>query len=138
MPSGELPIFSARGPRLNAAIDNFSRKLFCALYYKHADSILPASGGIAIRWFTNVQIDADEIPRSLAPLLSNFPVLQRSQTKLDDQFFYRWVVATEKSVAVFLTFFRRSFAILGFVSRDAEDSKLLLEGAQIIRPYSHM
>src|SRR6266851_3544450 len=121
MPDGQLPIFSARGLRLNAAIGNFSRKLFCALYYRHAAFILPVGGGIAMRWFTNVQIDADEIPRSLAPLVSNFPMLERARTKLDDQFFYRWVVAEERSVAVFLAFFRRSFAILGYVSRNTED-----------------
>jgi hypothetical protein len=134
----DLPALSVRGPRINAAIENFGRKLFCALFYKHAGSILPSEGGIAIRWFTNVQIDADEIPRSLAPLLSNFPKLERSRTKLDDQFFYRWAVATDtKAVGAFLAFFRRSFAILGYVNRNAKDFGALGQEARIVRPFKH-
>jgi hypothetical protein len=31
------------------AVENFSRKLFCALYYKHAEQILCPEGGIAVR-----------------------------------------------------------------------------------------
>lgn len=137
MPDGQLPIFSVRGPKLNAAIESFARKLFCALYYKHTNTILPPGGGIALRWFTNVQIDADEIPRSLAPLVSNFATLERSRTKLDDQFFYRWVVAEEKSLGVFLAFFRRSFAMLGYLDRNAAALRDVLAEATIVKPYDH-
>lgn len=133
-----VAMLSVRGSRLNAAIENFGRKLFCALYYKHTGAILSNKGGIAIRWFTNVQIEADEIPRSLAPLLSGFPVLERSRTKLDDQFFYRWGLAKDSTaVAVFLAFFRRSFAMLGYVNRDAKDFEALGQEARIIMPYQH-
>jgi hypothetical protein len=62
----ELPVLSAKGPLVNAAIENFARKLFCALYYKHTGQILPSSGGIAVRWYSNVQIERDQIPRSIA------------------------------------------------------------------------
>lgn len=133
-PDGELPILAV-GPRIHAAIENVARKLFCALFYKHTSRILPVTGGIAYRWFTNMQIEADHIPRELDPLLKNFPVLQRANTKLDDQFFYRWVTADEKSIAVFLAFFRRSFAILGFVSDDATIFRVQ-EGERIVRPLS--
>ena len=136
MRDGKLPILSVRGPCVNAAIANFARKLFCALYYMHSSRIVPSAGGIAFRWYTNVQIDADEIPRDLAPLLSHFPVLQRARTGLDDQFFYRWNVAEEKSMGAFLAFFRRSFAILAFVSDDAKAFPSE-EGMQVIRPYNH-
>lgn len=130
----ELPVLSAKGPLVNAAVENFSRKLFCALYYKHTGQILPTSGGVAVRWYSNVQIERDEIPRSLAPVLAGFPKLQRSRTNLDDQFFYRWGVADTKAVAAFLAFFRRSFAIIGYVNRDASDFKLPA-GARIVRPF---
>jgi len=74
----------------------------------------------------------------LAPLVSGFPVLERSRTKLDDQFFYRWGLATDsKAVGVFLAFFRRSFAMLGYVNQNARDFDALGEDAQIVRPYEH-
>jgi hypothetical protein len=41
-----MPI-SLQGPLVNVAVENFSRKLFCALYYKHAEQILCPEGGIA-------------------------------------------------------------------------------------------
>lgn len=147
MPDGQLPILSVRGPHISSAIEKFTRKLYCALFYRHAGEILSKQGGILFRWYTNIQIEADEIPRDLAPLLSGFPVLQRARTKLDDQFFYRWVVSQEKNMAVFLSFFRRSFAILGFVSDDADVLKRVdaEEGErhrrespfQLVRPYDY-
>jgi hypothetical protein len=146
MPDGSLPILSARGPLVNGAIANFTRKLFCALYYKHATKILPNTGGIRFRWYTNLQIEADHIPRNLGPLLTSFPVLKRQHTKLDDQFFYRWAMSKEKTIVAFLAFFRRSFAILGFVGDDVEQLRITEEEEevekenrvfQIIRPYDY-
>ena len=132
----ELPVLSAKGPLVNAAVENFSRKLFCALYYKHTKEILPKSGGIAIKWYSNVQIERDEIPRSIAPILPGFPKLERSRINLDDQFFYRWGVEETKAEAAFLAFFRKSFAIVGYVNRDANDIELPAN-ARIVRPYAY-
>lgn len=130
----DLPLLSARGPLINGAIENFSRKLFCALYYKHANAILSSEGGIAVKWYSNIQIENEEIPRELAAVLAGFPKLERARTKLDDQFFYRWGVADTKTVAAFLTFFRRSFAILGYINVNAT-AFVLPDGAHILRPY---
>jgi hypothetical protein len=130
----DLPLLSVRGPLINAAVENFARKLFCALYYKHAAQIIPPAGGIAVQWFTNIQIDNDEIPRELASVLVEFPKLERSRTKLDDQFFYRFGVPDTKSNAIFLAFFRRSFAILGLVNIAATDLTLG-PNAKILHPY---
>ena len=126
---------SVRGPLINDAVEKFSNKLFCALYYKHAGRILPSTGGIAIRWWSNIQIENDEIPTSILPAIPDIPTLQRANTTLNDQFFYRWGVADTKAIAAFLAFFRRSFAVLGYVRCDA--SKFgLPEDARILRPYN--
>lgn len=129
----ELPVLSVNGPLVNRAVENFSRKLFCALHYKHVGKILPKSGGIAIRWFSNLQIENEEIPRSIAPILAGFPKLERSRIKLDDQFFYRWVVVDTKRSGAYLAFFRRSFAILGFVNEQFSDFNLPTD-ARIVQP----
>lgn len=130
----DLPVLAVNGPLVNAAVENFSRKLFCALYYKHTGRILSSSGGIAVRWFSNIQIEGDEIPRSIAPVLVGFPKLERSRMKLDDQFFYRWGIADTKTVAAFLAFFRRSFAIVGYVNNEAVNFRLPAH-ARILKPY---
>lgn len=132
--TAELPFLSVSGPRLNAAIENFGRKLFCALFYKHTGVILPAKGGIAMKWFSNIQIENDEIPRDLAKLVVGFPTLSRSRTNLDRQFFYRYGISDTKQLAVFLAFFRQSFAILGYVNTDANDFDLP-DNPKILRPF---
>lgn len=130
----ELPVLAVDGPLVNGAVENFSRKLFCALHYKHVGKILPKSGGIAIRWFSNLQVENEEIPRSIAPILAGFPKLERARIKLDDQFFYRWVVVDTKKAGAYLAFFRKSFAILGFVNEQISDFSLP-PNAQIVQPY---
>ncbi len=133
--TSDLPVLSVRGPLVNAAIAHFGRKLFSALYYKHLGHALPATSGIAVKWYTNVQIDNDEIPRALEPVVRSWPTLVRSNTKLDDQFFYRYGVADTKRVAAFLAFFRRSFAMLGYVHLDAAELGQP-ESATIVRPFN--
>jgi hypothetical protein len=134
MSYADIPALSVKGPLVNRAVMNFGRKLFCALYYKHSGLILGPSGGVAIHWFSNLQIEGDEIPRSLATVLKEFPKIERSRTNLDDQFFYRWGMADTKEVAAFLAFFRRSFAMLGYVNQRAEEFGLP-DSAVIVRPY---
>lgn len=96
----DLPLLSVRGPLVNGAINSFARKLACALFYKHTASIAPSEAPIAVRWYTNLQINNDEIPRELAELLVNFPTLVRAGTSLHDQFFYRWALSDTRSMAV--------------------------------------
>ncbi len=124
IPPAGLAFLSVKGPLVNAAVANFGRKLFMALYYKHTGKILPKDGGIAILWYSNLQIENDEIPRGFAPLVSGFPNLERSKMDLSDQFFYRFGVTDDLKASVFLAFFRRSFAILGYVNAAAVDISL--------------
>lgn len=129
----DIPALYIGGPLVNQCVMNFARKLFCALYYKHAEAILDPEGGIAVRWFSNLQVEADEIPRSLADVLNRVPTLHRAKTGLEDQFFYRWGISDTGRIAVFLAFFRQSFAILGFVAQDAGDI-IGPDESDIVRP----
>lgn len=132
---GDFPMLNVSGPLVNKAVINFGQKLFLALYYKHSGIILGNEGGIAIRWYTNLQIEGEEIPRELAPLVANFPVLERSRKELSDQFFYRYGHSDNNAIWVFLAFFRRTFAVLGYLN--INKSKFdLAEGAEIRQPYS--
>jgi hypothetical protein len=131
----DMPVLAVNGPLVNAAVERFSCKLFCALFYKHSGNILPVAGGIAVRWFSNLQIQGEEIPRSIASVLQGFPKLKRSRMNLGDQFFYRWGIADTRTVAGFLAFFRRSFAIVGYLNVDISDFELP-EHARIVRPFT--
>lgn len=139
-PSGasaaDMPLLHVGGPLVNSAVEQFGRKLFLALYYKHVQTILPAEGGIAVRWYSNLQIENEEIPRQLAEIVRGLPTLERCNTSLYDQFFYRYGITDTQKLAVFLAFFRRSFAVLGYLNRNANDFKLP-PGARIFRPFGN-
>jgi hypothetical protein len=129
-----LPVLSVSGPLVNGAIENFARKLFSALFYMHAGQIVSPSGRIAFRWYSNLQVNADEIPRTLAQVVPNMPVLERNAAPLNDQFFYRWGVTDTRAMAAFLVFFTQSFAMLGVIRQDSEDLGLP-EHARILKPF---
>ena len=134
--SAHVPVLSLKGPLVNKAVTNFGRKLFLALYYKHTGEILTKRSGIAPLWFSNLQIEDDELPRELADLVKKFPTLERSKTNLHDQFFYRYVISDCGNLSVFIAFFRKSFAILGYINKEANNFKLP-EGTTILRPFNH-
>jgi len=135
-PITELPVLSVAGPLVNGAVEQFSRKLFCALFYKHTGQILGPAGGIATRWYSNVQINADEIAREIALVTPFAPNLERNAVVLDDQFFYRWGITDSNGMGAFLTFFRRSFAIFGVVALDTSSLPEPTVGT-VLRPFSH-
>ena len=136
MTSADIPALSLKGPLVNKAVTNFGRKLFLALYYKHTNKVLPRESGVALLWFSNLQIENNELPKEIAGLVSNFPKLERCNTNLYEQFFYRYIISDCGAQAVFVAFFRQSFAIFGCINKDASKFKLP-EGAIILRPFEH-
>lgn len=134
-PVTALPVLSVSGRLVNDAIGNFSRKLFCALFYKHANQILGHAGGIGYRWYSNVT--AREIPKDIASIVPGMPILERNAKPLGDQFFYRWGVTDTKRMGAFLVTFNLSFAILGVVTQDANSIPVPPE-SRILKPYSRL
>lgn len=129
----DLPVLSVRDERIHDAVANFGRKLGLALYYKHTAKVLRSEGGVAVRWYSNVQVGADEIPRELADVLPHFPRLERLRRDLSEQFFYRIGMSEENRMAAYLAMFRRSFAIVGFIHVDAV--VLQAEHVRVLHPY---
>ena len=103
-----------------------------ALYYKHLDRILPSTGGIALKWYTNLQVVNGEIPEEVENSLLGHSATRRCNTNLEDQFFYKFGI-TEKHSAVFVAVFRMSFAIVGIVKNVAEELNIV-EGITIHKP----
>jgi len=134
-PVTALPVLSVSGPLVSNAIANVSRKLFCALFYKHTEQILTHAGGIGYRWYSNVM--AQEIPKEIAQIVPGMPILERNAKPLNDQFFYRWGVTDTKRMAAFLVTFNLSFAVLGVVTQDARSIPVPRE-SRILKPYTRL
>jgi hypothetical protein len=136
-PSGKPPsgLLSITDPRFEQAIHQFGTKLMLALFYRHTQVIIPRSGGIPFRWFSNAQNLDEMLPRdTLAPLLGGFADLKRESTSLKDQFFYRYAIADTKNAAAFLAFFNQAIVMLGFVFPDISKVKVP-ENATVLVPY---
>lgn len=141
VPEGEVvsqaPILAVDKPVINDAVALFGRKLFLALYYKHTGLILPQTGGVAIRWYSNLQVSSGELPREQLAAFSGIPIVQRCNTSLDNQFFYQYGITECKGGAAFVTSFRQSFLMVGFVYASAERMQGKVNESEICRPFSH-
>lgn len=132
---GEFPVIKIDDPVIDESIKIFGRKLLLALYYMHSSIILPQSGGVALRWYTNLQVARGDVPDEVKVLLKNVPRLERCNTNVGDQFRYSYGITECKGGAAFLIDFRMSFSIAGFVYLDSSRFKGLGE-EEIYGPFS--
>ncbi|ALO44889.1 hypothetical protein [Pseudohongiella spirulinae] len=133
--AGNAPLIRV-GPLVNEAVTNFSRKLILALYYQQTGTILNHDAGIAIRWFSNLEVAQGKLPAELAQYIRGYPDIVRCNTSLKDQFSYGYTFSDCGRLSIFLVFFRRSFTIVGAVNLDS-DKFDLPDIAKILKPYNH-
>ncbi|MCB1864444.1 MAG: hypothetical protein KDG50_03375 [Chromatiales bacterium] len=134
--STEMGFLDLSHPGILEAITIFGRKLSLALYYKHTGRILGSRGGIAVNWFTNLELTAGELPPKVLSVMNGFPKVERANTSLGKQFYYRYGITACKTALGFVAYFRQSFAILGFVSPSAERLKTKSDVQFIHGPFS--
>ena len=133
LPDGHPPLLNVRGPHMNRAVLRVGFKLGCALYYLHSSRIVPLAGGVLIRWFTNVQAFADELPEEISQLTHAQGVVLRNSRSLSDQFEYRHGASADYEAFAFAARFRQSFLIFGLALRDVSSVPTLKVGA-LLRP----
>lgn len=136
--SSDVPVLSVRGPIVRAAVDDFSRKLFLSLHYKHTGKIVPQTGGVAMKWITNSTSENPEFLEAIEQLrngLRNPPEMQRSNTRLEDQFSYKYFTNEVGTFSAYFVVFRESFAMLGNVRTDAQDFPDVMRDRGILTPF---
>jgi hypothetical protein len=114
----ELPMAGVNAQLVTDAAYVILTKLFCALHYKHAGSILPAEGRIFIRWITNGYIHRGVGFAEFVELLKSRPKLVRSKIDLTKQFDYVYLADPDGSFSAFFCFFRTFFIGYGLVFAD--------------------
>lgn len=121
----ELPILNAKGPLLKDAMTIFGVKLFCALYYKEVECILPIEGGIAVSWYTNVNRMLGEFPEDAHSIIqehSHEPKLVHGKLSIKDAFEYN-IATTENLTAAFRASFGKDLHLFGIVHRDRSTAR---------------
>ena len=125
---------SVSGPLVNKSIQIFGAKLALALHYHCVGKIVPASGAIAVKWFTNWDRVNNQIPESLFSLLGTPRTLKQGDWSVLDQFEYSWVVTDCQSTGHYVSTFRQSFLVAGLVHVDADKLKAMFPKVNLIRP----
>jgi hypothetical protein len=113
---------------MNGAVRSLAGKLSKGIFFRDAGQIFPKEGCLLMRWFTNAELVRDGTYAMfdlLQHLSGDAPRTVRSGTFLDDQFSYKFSLATERTTFVLQCRFSETF---GFVVFGSSDQGLLESG----------
>jgi hypothetical protein len=123
------------GPLVSMHMQTFAAKLGFALYYALTKQIVPKAGGVAARWFSNVERLEGKFPECAFKYLPPPQTLKQGKLEVSDQFVYQWRMAEGNRMGLFFAYFRLSFAVFAVVANN--ESLLEIETAhpmRIVRP----
>jgi hypothetical protein len=124
-----------KGPLVSMHMQTFATKLGFALYYEATKQIVPQTGGVAARWFSNVERFEGKFPDLAFTYLLPSQTLKQGKFEVSDQFGYQWRMAEGNRIGLFFAYFRLSFAVFAVVANNK--SLLEVETAhpmRIVRP----
>jgi hypothetical protein len=98
-------------PRLMDAMHFFGAKIGMALHHHATGAILPRDGGVAVRWYSNVDSIAGDIPSSLLELFNSPKTLRQGSFEISGQFQYDSRAMPDGSLSMHWATFRFSFAV---------------------------
>lgn len=111
-------LLRTNGPLVSSHMQTFAFKIGFALYYEMTKTILPKTGGVVARWFSNYERLQGGFPQSVFEHLLPPTTLRQGKFEVSDQFEYQWRIAEGDRMAMFLSTFRHSFAVLAFAAVD--------------------
>jgi hypothetical protein len=106
------------GPLVHKYMQVFSLKLGLALHKEVSGNILPETGGIAVRWFSNYEKFTGDFPDQLTNFLCPSKTLVAGKKHVSDQFQYAWEIAENKEFGIYFASFRMAFAVFAAVATD--------------------
>lgn len=118
------------GPLVSAHMQTFAYKIGFALYYEVTKKIVPTGGAVAARWFSNAERMAGQYPPADYDFLLPRQTLRQGKFEVADQFGYQWRMTEDERSGIFVSEFRRSFAVVSFVTLDSN----LLSDAETKHP----
>ena len=106
------------GPLVSSHMQTFATKLGFALFYEVTGEIVPMTGGVAARWFSNMDRLEGTFPQSVFDVLLPPETLKQGKFNVAEQFSYQWRLTEGERAALFFASFRQSFAVLAFAATD--------------------
>ena len=126
-------VLNCSGPLLNRSIHIFGAKLGFALHYAVTGRIIPPEGGVAVRWFSNFDAVTGGIPPEAIRVLGSPHTLRQGKWEVEEQFDYAFAVTEDAMMAAYFSTFRKSFAVLSWVSDDEARFRDIAD-VQVLRP----
>lgn len=111
-------LLRANGPLVSSHMQTFAFKIGFSLYYEITKKVLPKTGGVVARWFSNYDRLNCTFPQTVFDHLLPPTTLRQGKFEVSDQFEYQWRLAEGNRMGMFLATFRRSFAVLAFAAVD--------------------
>ena len=118
LPIDAAGVLNCSGPLLNRSIQAFGAKLGLALHYANTGLVIPAAGGVAVRWYSNYDDLTGGIPRDLFQILGRRETLKQGRWNASEQFSYAYAITENAEMAAYFSTFRKSFAVVSWVSAD--------------------
>jgi hypothetical protein len=134
IPSDAAGVLNASGPLLDRSIQVVGAKLGLALYYKTTNRIVPLAGGVAVRWYTNFDRVTGKFPADLYQILGPPKTLQQGSWNVGEQFIYNFALTPNMNMGIYLSIFRKSFAVLSLVSDDVSHFPPFVKNTKLHRP----
>jgi len=113
---------------MHGAVRVLAGKLSKGIFYRDVGTIFPKEGCLLMHWFSNAELVRDGtyvMFDMLDGLAGDAPRTKRAGTFLDDQFSYKFTLATEKTTFVLQCRFSETF---GFVVFGSAENGLLESG----------
>lgn len=128
------------GPLVSNHMQTFATKLGFAFYHELTQSIIPPSGGVVARWFSNVDRLEGKFPQTIFDVLLPAQTLRQGRFEVSSQFAYQWRLSEGERMGLFCAFFGQSFAVVVCAATDqsllaieAVDQDLIVHPGKIRR-----
>lgn len=100
----------------------FSRRLTCALFYKHIGKVLPPEHMVKTQWMQFAHGKAEELIGAITADMPHLTLTARVNTNIGLQFGYRWYADIETETFVFAAQFAKAFFVFGLASRASKET----------------
>jgi hypothetical protein len=114
-------VLNVAGPMINWAVRVLGGKLGLAMHFNQTKRIVPTTGCVAVRWYSNYDALTGMIPGDFLTMLGPPETLRQGRFEVSNQFTVSSAVSTESRLSAHFATFRKSFAIAAFVAEDEAD-----------------
>jgi hypothetical protein len=106
------------GPLVSRHLDIFGCKLGLAMHWEFTRQIVPLSGGVVVRYVSNVQAMQGKVPTEFLKLLPGPQTLRQGSWDVANQFRFSARTTNDKTMGLFYATFRSSFGLAAVTTMD--------------------